>query len=480
LFTRGRDGSLKVSIRRKSVPPVAAPMAYGMLAGGMGGSSMGRGAPAGTGGLDVEGTLRAATMGYEQRCPFTVVYHPRLPGCAPFLIPLSAFCLALLHKQHLSPGAEFRSPFEADDFTMRRLRGVVAAVGSNSSVWPLSQWRSVKVSWSDSDPTLFKPSFISPWDISPPPEVPPSSSLPIPSSLHTSASTTELAPFSSHHHHTPHFPSSSLPSPSSQTFRSPPPFRSNQASDECDGPDRCTRSHTHSHTHSHSHAHEHAHRQGLTQSHVHMHDNPTSSPPFSSDLLTPTSRSIPGPASSPWPSAFPSQPLLPFPTAHTRPPQSMPPSFCPSLQHTAAAAAAAAAAGRGAGSAVRPLMLLAGRGGTARAHRQRMGKRLEEGRVAKAQNLLPGSRPMKAHQMAGSHPMKAHHIAGSCPVRARQMAGSHPMRARQLSGRHARRARQVAASDHDRRHSASTSTGTTTRSSASWSKERKDTATQRR
>ncbi|CAI7788790.1 unnamed protein product, partial [Closterium sp. NIES-53] len=138
LFVRGQDGYLKVSIRRKTVPPVATPLAYGMFANGTGGSSMG------PGGMDVEGTVRMATMGYERRCPFTVVFHPRLPGCAPFLIPLSAFCLSLLRKQHLRSGSELRAPFEAEDFTMRRLRGIVAGVGSTSSVWPLSQWRSVK------------------------------------------------------------------------------------------------------------------------------------------------------------------------------------------------------------------------------------------------------------------------------------------------------------------------------------------------
>ncbi|CAI5932918.1 unnamed protein product [Closterium sp. NIES-64] len=145
---RGQDSYLKVSIRRKTVPPVATPLAYGMFASGTGGSSMG------PGGMDVEGTVRMATMGYERRCPFTVVYHPRLPGSSPFLIPLSTFCLSLLRKQHLRSG----------------LRGIVAGVGSTSSVWPQSQWRSVKVSWSDSDPSLCKPASISPWDISPPRE----------------------------------------------------------------------------------------------------------------------------------------------------------------------------------------------------------------------------------------------------------------------------------------------------------------------
>ncbi|CAI5519109.1 unnamed protein product [Closterium sp. Naga37s-1] len=114
LFVRGQDGYLKVSVRRKTVPPVATPLAYGMFANGTGGSSMG------PGGMDVEGTVRMATMGYERRCPFTVVFHPRLPGCAPFLIPLSAFCLSLLRKQHLRSGSELRAPFEAEDFTMRR------------------------------------------------------------------------------------------------------------------------------------------------------------------------------------------------------------------------------------------------------------------------------------------------------------------------------------------------------------------------
>ncbi|CAI5487215.1 unnamed protein product, partial [Closterium sp. Naga37s-1] len=114
LFVRGQDGYLKVSIRRKTVPPVATPLAYGMFASGTGGSSMG------PGGMDVEGTVRMATMGYERRCPFTVVYHPRLPGSSPFLIPLSTFCLSLLRKQHLRSGTELRAPFEAEDFTMRR------------------------------------------------------------------------------------------------------------------------------------------------------------------------------------------------------------------------------------------------------------------------------------------------------------------------------------------------------------------------
>ncbi|CAI5530034.1 unnamed protein product, partial [Closterium sp. Naga37s-1] len=114
LFVRGQDGYLKVSIRRKTVPPVATPLAYGMFASGTGGSSMG------AGGMDVEGTVRMATMAYERRCPLTVVFHPRLPGCAPFLIPLSAFCLSLLRKQHLRWGSELRAPFEAEDFTMRR------------------------------------------------------------------------------------------------------------------------------------------------------------------------------------------------------------------------------------------------------------------------------------------------------------------------------------------------------------------------
>ncbi|CAI5982103.1 unnamed protein product [Closterium sp. NIES-65] len=110
LFVRGQDSYLKVSIRRKTVPPVATPLAYGMFASGTGGSSMG------PGGMDVEGTVRMATMGYERRCPFTVVYHPRLPGSSPFLIPLSTFCLSLLRKQHLRSGSLMTTSFPSPAF----------------------------------------------------------------------------------------------------------------------------------------------------------------------------------------------------------------------------------------------------------------------------------------------------------------------------------------------------------------------------
>ncbi|XP_073145707.1 auxin response factor 1-like isoform X2 [Henckelia pumila] len=110
------------------------------------------------------GVLATASHAICTRTRFSVFYKPRTSR-SEFIVCLNKYLEARNHK--LSVGMRFKMKFEGEEVPERRFSGTIVGVGDNSSsMWPDSEWRSLKVQW-DEPSLVLRPDRVSPWDIEP-------------------------------------------------------------------------------------------------------------------------------------------------------------------------------------------------------------------------------------------------------------------------------------------------------------------------
>ncbi|KAI4372068.1 hypothetical protein MLD38_010350 [Melastoma candidum] len=111
------------------------------------------------------GLLAAAAHAAATNSPFTVFYNPRASPCE-FVIHFTKYVKAVYHTR-MSVGMRFRMLFETEESTVRRYMGTITGISDmDSTRWPKSNWRSVKVGWDESTAGERQPR-VSLWEIEP-------------------------------------------------------------------------------------------------------------------------------------------------------------------------------------------------------------------------------------------------------------------------------------------------------------------------
>ncbi|XP_008776920.2 auxin response factor 2A-like [Phoenix dactylifera] len=122
------------------------------------------------------GVLATAWHAVTTGTMFTVYYKPRTSP-SEFIIPYDQYMESL--KNIYSIGMRFKMRFEGEEAPEQRFTGTIVGIGDvDSSSWPGSKWRCLKVRW---DETSFvpRPERVSPWNIEPA-LAPPLNPLPTP------------------------------------------------------------------------------------------------------------------------------------------------------------------------------------------------------------------------------------------------------------------------------------------------------------
>ncbi|QCD79710.1 auxin response factor [Vigna unguiculata] len=110
------------------------------------------------------GVLATASHVIATGTLFSVFYKPRTSR-SEFIASVNKYLEAQSHK--LSVGMRFIMRFEGDEIPERRFSGTIVGVGDNkSSVWPDSDWRSLKVQW-DEPSSILRPDRVSSWELEP-------------------------------------------------------------------------------------------------------------------------------------------------------------------------------------------------------------------------------------------------------------------------------------------------------------------------
>ncbi|XP_022925884.1 auxin response factor 6-like [Cucurbita moschata] len=111
------------------------------------------------------GLLAAAAHAAATNSRFTIFYNPR--ACpSEFIIPLAKYVKAVYHTR-VSVGMRFRMLFETEESSVRRYMGTITGISDlDSTRWPNSHWRSVKVGWDESTAGERQPR-VSLWEIEP-------------------------------------------------------------------------------------------------------------------------------------------------------------------------------------------------------------------------------------------------------------------------------------------------------------------------
>ncbi|TKY53849.1 Auxin response factor 1 [Spatholobus suberectus] len=146
IFLRGENGELRVGVRRlmrqQSNVPSSVISSHSMHL----------------------GVLATASHAIATGTLFSVFYKPRTSR-SEFIVSVNKYLEAQSHK--LSVGMRFKMRFEGDEIPERRFSGTIVGVGDNkSSVWPDSEWRSLKVQW-DEPSSILRPDRVSSWDLEP-------------------------------------------------------------------------------------------------------------------------------------------------------------------------------------------------------------------------------------------------------------------------------------------------------------------------
>ncbi|GAY58411.1 hypothetical protein CUMW_186810 [Citrus unshiu] len=82
-----------------------------------------------------------------------------------FIVSVNKYLEAKKHK--LSVGMRFKMTFEDEEVPEQRFSGTIVGVGDcKSSVWPDSEWRSLKVQW-DEPSSILRPERVSSWELEP-------------------------------------------------------------------------------------------------------------------------------------------------------------------------------------------------------------------------------------------------------------------------------------------------------------------------
>ncbi|CAJ1940451.1 unnamed protein product [Sphenostylis stenocarpa] len=110
------------------------------------------------------GVLATASHAIATGTLFSVFYKPRTSR-SEFIVSVNKYLEVHSHK--LSVGMRFKMRFEGDEIPERRFSGTIVGVGDNkSSVWPDSEWRSLKVQW-DEPSSILRPDRVSSWELEP-------------------------------------------------------------------------------------------------------------------------------------------------------------------------------------------------------------------------------------------------------------------------------------------------------------------------
>lgn len=146
IFLRGENGELRVGVRRlmrqQNNMPSSVISSHSMHI----------------------GVLATASHAIATGTLFSVFYKPRTSR-SEFIVSVNKYLEARSHK--LSVGMRFKMRFEGDDVPERRFSGTIVGVGDNNlTVWPDSEWRSLKVQW-DEPSSIIRPDRVSPWELEP-------------------------------------------------------------------------------------------------------------------------------------------------------------------------------------------------------------------------------------------------------------------------------------------------------------------------
>ncbi|XP_022895629.1 auxin response factor 1 [Olea europaea var. sylvestris] len=110
------------------------------------------------------GVLATASHAISTGTLFSVYYKPRTSR-SEFIVSVNKYLEARSHK--LSVGMRFKMRFEGEEVPERRFSGTIVGLEDNdSSRWPDSEWRSLKVQW-DEPASVLRPDRVSPWEIEP-------------------------------------------------------------------------------------------------------------------------------------------------------------------------------------------------------------------------------------------------------------------------------------------------------------------------
>ncbi|KAJ7536068.1 hypothetical protein O6H91_12G055600 [Diphasiastrum complanatum] len=147
IFLRGENGELRIGVRRtvrqqNSVTSSSLLSSHSMHL----------------------GVLAAAAHAVSTKTMFSIFYNPRTSP-AEFVIPYHKYVNSF--KQNLSVGMRFKMRFETEESSERRYMGTITGVADiDSSRWPNSKWRCLKVGW-DEQIASERQENVSPWEIEP-------------------------------------------------------------------------------------------------------------------------------------------------------------------------------------------------------------------------------------------------------------------------------------------------------------------------
>nr|QDX18293.1 auxin response factor 2-like isoform X2 [Cymbidium sinense] len=158
IFLRGSNGELRVGVRRAMRQQTNMPSSV------ISSHSMHL------------GVLATAWHAISTGTMFTVYYKPRISP-SEFIIPCNQYIESL--KNNHSIGMRFKMRFEGEEAPEQRFTGTIVGIGDvDSSNWPGSKWRCLKVRW-DENSSVPRPERVSPWQIEPA-LTPPVNPLPVP------------------------------------------------------------------------------------------------------------------------------------------------------------------------------------------------------------------------------------------------------------------------------------------------------------
>ncbi|KAJ7947030.1 Auxin response factor [Quillaja saponaria] len=145
LFLRGKDGELRLGIRRAAQLKVGGSL-FAPCSHQLNPSTL----------IDVANALSV-------KCAFNIHYNPRASSLV-FIVPVHKFVKSLEHC--FSVGMRFRMQFETEDAAERRCTGLITGVSDADPVrWPGSKWKCLLVRWDDVEAT--RHNRVSPWEIEP-------------------------------------------------------------------------------------------------------------------------------------------------------------------------------------------------------------------------------------------------------------------------------------------------------------------------
>ncbi|CAL9178544.1 unnamed protein product [Musa hybrid cultivar] len=146
IFLRGENGELRVGVRRamrqQNNVPSSVISSHSMHL----------------------GVLATAWHAVNTGTMFTVYYKPRTSP-SEFIVPFDQYVESI--KRNHSVGMRFKMRFEGEEAPEQRFTGTIVGIGdSDSSRWPGSKWKCLKVRW-DETSSIPRPDRVSPWKIEP-------------------------------------------------------------------------------------------------------------------------------------------------------------------------------------------------------------------------------------------------------------------------------------------------------------------------